>query len=161
MLNPNPGLILWTIITFILLVIVLRLFAWKPLLEALKKREDTVRDSLKKAEEARADAERLIEENRRQLARAEQEGKRILNESRTLAQQLQKDLTEKAQEQSRKMIEQARAEICRDKDAALKQLRGEVASLALGAAEKILNETLDEAKHRRIIDTYLKDLPAN
>jgi F-type H+-transporting ATPase subunit b len=161
MLNPNPGLIVWTIITFALLVIVLRAFAWKPLLEALQKREDSVRDSLHRAEQARAEAERLIEENRRQLALAGQEGKRILNESRTLAQQLQKELTDKAQEQSRKMIDQARAEIERNKDAALVQLRGEVAALALGAAEKILSETLDDAKHRRIIDTYLNDLPAN
>ncbi len=161
MLNPNPGLIIWTIITFALLVVVLRAFAWKPLLEALRRREDTVRDSLQKAEAARAEAQRLIEENKRQLAQAELEGKHILNESRALAQQLQKEMTDKAQEQSRKIIEQARAEISRDKDAALSQLKGEVASLALGAAEKILRESLDEAKHRRLIDTYLNDLPAN
>jgi len=161
MLNPNPGLILWTILTFIFLVVLLRMIAWKPLLQALQSREESVRSALARAEQARSDAERLLDENRKQIAQAEQEGRRILNESRELSEKMRNELVEKAQEQSRKMILQAREEIERDKDAAVAQLRGEVAGLAVRAAEKILGETLDETKHRKIIDTYLKDLPAN
>ena len=161
MLNPNPGLILWTIITFVFLMIILRKFAWKPLMESLQKREDTVRNSLERAEQAKQDAERLLEENRKQLARAEHESHRILNEGRALAEQLKAEIVEKANQQSRRMIDQAKQEIDRDKDAALSQLRGEVANLAIQAAEKILGETLDETRHRKIIDSYLKELPKN
>ncbi|MBI4546984.1 MAG: F0F1 ATP synthase subunit B [Ignavibacteriae bacterium] len=161
MLEVNPGLVIWTIVTFILLVIVLRKIAWKPLLEALNRREEHVRSSLERAEHAKQEAERILEENRKQLARAEAESQRILNEGRTLAEKLKAEIMDKANQQSRKVIEQAKLEIERDKDAALSELRGEVVHLAIMAAEKILDETLDENKHRKLIDGYLKSLPKN
>lgn len=161
MLEINPGLIVWTIVTFLLLVTVLRAFAWKPLLEALNKREEHVRSSLERAEHAKAEAERILEENRKQLAKAESESQRILTEGRALGDKLKNEMIEQANQQSRRMIDQAKQEIERDKDAALAQLRGEVANLAIKAAEKILDETLDQAKHRKIVDAFLKDLPKN
>jgi F-type H+-transporting ATPase subunit b len=161
MLDINPGLIVWTIVTFILLVSVLRLYAWKPLLAALQQREEHVRSSLERAEQARAEAERILEENRKQLASAGAEAGRILAEGRALGEKLKNELLEQANKQSRKMIDQAKQEIDREKDSALEKLRGEVAGLAIGAAEKILDETLDEAKYRKIVDGYLRDLPKN
>jgi len=161
MLNLNPGLIIWTIVTFVLLLIFLKKFAWKPLLEALQKREESVKNSIERAEHAKQEAERLLEENRKQLERAGQEGQRILNENRALAEKLKEEIVDKANQQSRHMVEQAKQEIERDKEAALIQLRGEVATLAVQAAGIILDETLDENKHRKIVDTYLKGLPKN
>lgn len=161
MLDPNPGLIVWTIITFVLLVVVLRKFAWKPILDGLHRREEGVRSTLERAEQARTEAERLLQENRKQLEQAEQQGRRILNESRALADKLKEEIIEKANQQSRRMVDQAKDEIERDKDAALSQLRNEVASLAINAAEKILDESLDEPRQRKIVDTYLKGLPKN
>jgi len=161
MLNPNPGLVIWTIITFILLLIVLKKFAWKPLIEALQKREETVRSSIERAEQAQREAEKLLEENRKRLAQAEQEGHRILNESRALADKLKEEMIEKANQQARRMIDMAKQEIDRDKEAAILQLRDEVADLAIKAAGKIIDETLDESKHRKLIDSYLKNLPKN
>jgi F-type H+-transporting ATPase subunit b len=161
MLNPNPGLIIWTIVTFVLLLIVLSKFAWKPLLEALKKREETLRTSMERAEQAKQDAERLLNEHKKQLDHAEVEGQRILNENRQLAEKLKDEIIEKANQQSRKVVKQAKEEIDRNKEAALMQLRGEVASLAVQAAGKILDETLDENKHRKLVDNYLNGLPKN
>ena len=161
MLEPNPGLMLWTIATFILLVILLRKLAWKPLLEALHNREEHVRNSIERAEQAKIEAERLLEENRAQLAKAEAEASRILGEGRALGDKLKNEMIEQANRQSRRMIDQAKAEIERDKDAALSQLKNEVANLAIMAAEKILDETLDENRYRKIIDASLKDLPKN
>jgi len=161
MLDINPGLIVWTIVTFVLLVIVLRAYAWKPLLAALQQREEHVRSSLERAEQAQAEAERILAENRKQLANAEAEASRLLAEGRSLGEKLKNELLEQANRQSRKMIDQAKLEIDREKDAALETLRGEVASLAIGAAEKILDETLDENRHRKIVDGYLRDLPKN
>jgi F-type H+-transporting ATPase subunit b len=161
MLEVNPGLIVWTIVTFVLLVIVLRVYAWKPLLGALQQREEHVRSSLERAEQARAEAERILEDNRKQLANAGAEASRILAEGRSLGEKLKNELLEQANRQSRKMIDQAKQEIDREKDAALEKLRSEVANLAIGAAEKILDETLDETRHRKIVDGYLRDLPKN
>ena len=161
MLDPNPGLIVWTIITFVLLLIVLRKFAWKPLLKALHDREISIRGTLEHADHAKAEAERILEENRRQLALASDESQKILGEGRALGEKLKQEIVDQANQQSRRMVDQARLEIERDKDAALAQLRGEVATLALRVAGKILNETLDEKKHRALIDESLSNLPKN
>ena len=161
MLSINPGLIIWTIITFVVLLVVLKKFAWKPLLDALHRREETIRTSLERAEQARSDAERLIEENRKQLARAEEQSQHAIDEGRQFAEKLKSEILEKANDQSRRMLEQAKQEINRDKEAALVELRNEVASLAILAAGKILDETLDEHRHRKLVDSYLKQLPKN
>ena len=120
-----------------------------------------MRNALERSEQAKQEAERLLEENRKQLERAEQEGHRILNETRALSEKLKDEIVAKANQQSRQMIDMAKQEIDRDKEAALLQLRGEVADLAIYAAGKILDETLDENKHRKIVDSYLKELPKN
>jgi F-type H+-transporting ATPase subunit b len=161
MLDPNPGLIIWTIVTFVLLLIVLRRFAWKPLMEALRSREEFIRTSLERAEYAKQEAERMLDEHRKQLARAEEESRRILNDGRALGEKLKSEIVDQANQQSRRMLDQARQEIERDKESALAQLRTEVANLAIKAAEKILGETLDEAKHRKLVDAQLKDLSKN
>ncbi len=161
MLDINPGLIIWTITTFLLLVGVLRLYAWKPLLVALQNREEHVRASLERADQAKAEAERILAENKKLLANAETEAQRILGEGRALGEKLKSEMLEQSNRESRKLIDQAKQEIEREKDAALASLRGEVANLAIGAAEKILGETLDETKQRKIVDAYLKDLPRN
>jgi F-type H+-transporting ATPase subunit b len=161
MLDPNPGLIIWTIVTFVLLLAVLRKFAWRPLLDALQKREESVRGALDRAEHAREEAERLLEEHRKQVARSEAEAHRILAEGRELGEKLKNEIVEQANAQSRKLTEQAKQEIERDKDAALASLRGEVANLAIKAAEKILDETLDEKRHRAIVDSFMNNLPKN
>ncbi len=158
MLEVNNGLIVWTIITFVLLLIVLRKFAWKPLLDGLDRREGHVRASLERAEQAQREAERLLEENKKRLAEADQESHRVLSESRVLAEKLKTEIVEQANRQSRSMIDHAREEIEREKEAALAELRGEVAALAIKAAEKILDETLDEKRQRKLVDSYLDSL---
>lgn len=161
MLELNPGLIIWTAITFFLLLFVLRKVAWKPILSALQTREDTIRSSLERAELAKQEAERILEENRKNLARAEQESFRIVNEGKSVAEKMKSEIVEKANTQARRTVEQARDEIQREKEAALGALRGEVADLAVQAAGKILDETLDAAKHRKVVDNFLRELPKN
>jgi F-type H+-transporting ATPase subunit b len=158
MLDINPGLIIWTIITFIIVVLILRAVAWKPLLAALTAREEQIRSSLQHAEQAQQQAQRLLEENRQQLAAAEGQSQRIILEGRNLAERLKAEIMEKANASSRHMIEQAKEEIKREKEAALIQLRGEVADLAITAAGKILDANLDTAKQRQLVDAAIKDL---
>ena len=161
MLDINPGLIIWTMITFALLVIVLGKFAWKPLLQALHAREKEISDALLKAEQATKDAERIIQENKAAMEKAGSETARLLAESRALAEQMKNDIVSKANDSAKKMLEQAKDEISREKDAALLQLRSEVADLAVTAAEKILDESLDSPKQKKMIDKVLKQLQNN
>jgi F-type H+-transporting ATPase subunit b len=161
MLNPNPGLILWTIVTFILLLFLLRKIAWKPLLGVLAAREESVKNSIEKAEKAKEEAEKIFQENQKALEQASAEGQKILNESRIFAEKLKDDILEKANQQSRKMLDAAKEEIIRGKEAAMQELRSEIATIAVGAAGKIIDETLDENKHRKLVDSYMKELPKN
>ncbi len=158
MLDINPGLIVWTIVTFIIVLFVLRATAWKPLLAALAAREEKIRSSLEQAEQARQEAGRLLEENKRQLAQAEEQSQRIVNEGRALGDKLKTEIVEKANASSRRMIEQAKEEILREKDSALIQLRTEVSDLAILAAGKILDANLDTPKQRELVDAVIKDI---
>jgi len=161
MLDINPGLIIWTIITFVGLMVVLRLIAWKPLIGALTAREEKMRTSMEEAEAAQQEARRLLEENKKQLAQAEEASHRIIKEGREMGEKLKSEILEKANASSRHMIDQAKDEIRREKDAALSQLRSEVADLAVGAAGKIIDANLDTAKNRQIVDSVIKDIKAN
>ena len=161
MLDINPGLIIWTIITFALLVVVLGKFAWKPLLQALQSREQEIADSLKKAEEAKKDAERMMQENKLALEKASVETARMIAEGRAIAEQLKSDIVAKANESAKKLIDQAKDEISREKESAMSQLRAEVADLSISVAEKILDESLDGAKQKKMVDKVLQQLQKN
>ncbi len=158
MFEINPGLIVWTIITFVVVLLILRKSAWKILLNALNAREEKIRASLEQAERAQQEAARLLEENRKQLALADEQSQRILREGRDAGERLKTEIVEKASGSARQMIEQAREEISREKEKALLQLRAEVADLAIGAAGKILDANLDSARHRKLIDDAIKDV---
>lgn len=161
MFDINPGLMVWTVITFALLAIVLGKYAWKPLLQALNEREGKIRDSLDEAEKARSEAAELLKQNEKNLARAEEEYQRIIREGKTLAEKLKDEIVVKAQQQAQRQLQQAKDEIQRDIEAAKQQLRNEVADLAIQAAGKILDETLDAQKHKKVVDNVLNQLPKN
>ncbi len=158
MLTLNPGLIIWTIITFILVLAILRRYAWKPLLNALHAREETIRTSLAQAQDAQLRAQQLLDENSRRLAQAEEHSQRIIREGRDLGEKLKTEILEKADQSARQMVAQAKEEIRREKDAALAELRGEVADLAILAAGKILDANLDTQKQRQLVDTVIQDI---
>jgi len=158
MLDINPGLILWTVITFLIVLAILRFAAWKPLVGALTAREDKIRTSLQEAQEAQQQARALLEENRKQLALAEEQSQRILKEGRAMAERLKTEILEKADASARHAITQAQEEIQREKEAALIQLRSEVADLAILAAGKILDANLDTAKQRALVDAVIRDI---
>lgn len=161
MLDINPGLIVWTIITFVILLFILSKTAWKPLVDALQAREQSIRDALLKAEEAKKESERMLAENNRALAGANEETARILKEGRELAEQMKTEIVAKAHESAKAMITHAKEDIQREKETALVQLKNEVADLAINAAEKILEETLDDSKQKKLVDKVLQKLPKN
>lgn len=161
MLDINPGLIIWTIITFLLLLVVLSKFAWKPLLHALQSREQEIADALKQAEQAKKDTERMIQENRLAMEKASSETARLIAESRAVAEQLKSDIIAKANENAKRLLEHAKDEIVREKETAMTQLRNEVADLSISVAEKILDESLDSAKQKKMVDKVIQQMQNN
>jgi F-type H+-transporting ATPase subunit b len=159
--DTNPGLIVWTIISFLVLLIVLAKYAWKPILKILGDREGQIRAALEQAERARIEAAEMMKQNEKNLARAEEEYQKMIREGRALAEKMKDEIVTKAKQQADQEIKQAAEEIQRNVEAAKLQLRTEIADLAIQATEKILEETLDEKRQKKITDSVINKLPKN
>lgn len=161
MFEINPGLIIWTSVTFVALVIVLAKFAWKPMLSMINQREEQIRDALSQAEKARAEAAEMLKQNEQNMARAEAEYQKVIREGKALAEKIKEEIVTKARQQAEQELVRANEEIQRNIEAAKQQLRNEVADLAIKAAEKILEENLDAQKQQKLIDKVIQQLPKN
>lgn len=161
LVDVNPGLIFWTFVTFIILMIILSKVAWKPILSALNQRESAIRESLEKAEKAQEEARKVLEQNQANLAKAEEESKKIIDQSRAYADKLKDQLMQESREQAKKIIDDASAEIERRKDAAFDELKTQIAAIAVNAAEKILKEKLDPESNKKIVNQYISEITKN
>jgi F-type H+-transporting ATPase subunit b len=161
LLDINPGLIIWTAITFIALMFILKKFAWKPILTALDQREGAIRESLEKAEKAKEEAQKILEQNQSNLNKAEEESRKIIEQSRSFAEKLKEQMLMDTKQQSKKLLEDASAEIERKKDEAFNGLKNQIAEIAIIAAEKILNENLNKEIQRKIVDKYIGEIAKN
>jgi F-type H+-transporting ATPase subunit b len=161
LLSIEPGLIIWTIIIFIILLLILKKFAWKPLLTALTGREQSIKTSVEKAEDLRQEAEKLLEENKKRLEQADDESRKIITEGKEFAEKLRNELVSKTNDDTNRMIQKAKEEIERQKIEALNELRGEIANLAVKAAGKIIDENLNTKKQKKLIDGFIRKIPKN
>lgn len=159
LLAPNVGLIFWITIVFLLLLLVLRKYAWGPITTALADRERTIDTSIKRAEAALAEARQVQAGNQAALKEAEQEAQRILRDARETADRLRGEEIDKTRDQIRKLQAQAQEEIEQQKQRALDELRSEVADLAIQAANKILHENIDTTRQRKLVDQFISQLP--
>jgi len=159
MLSIEPGLLIWTIITFILLLVVLRVVAWKPMLSALEERESTIRNSLEEAQQAREEAARLMAENQRILAQANRESAHILEQTREQAERLRASLSEQAQAEARRLVQDARREIERERQLAVQELKTAAAELVLTATGQLLGRSVTDDDHHRLVTEFLHDIP--
>lgn len=160
-LDVNPGVILWTVVTFIFLLLILKKIAWKPILNSLKERESFIKESLEKADTAKKEAEKLILDNKQAMLKAEEEAKKIIDQSREYAEKLKSQILDESKSQSKKMIEDAAGEIERKNAEAFSKLKEQVADIAIQSAEKILRENLDKDKQIKLVKKYLDDLSKN
>jgi F-type H+-transporting ATPase subunit b len=161
LLSIEPGLMIWTVVIFALLVYILRKFAWAPLLKSLKDREMNIKDSIEKAELLKQESEKLLTQNKELIAKADAEARKVIAEGKEMAEKLRSDIIGKTQDDANRLIQQAKSEIEREKVAALNELRGEVANLAVQAASKILDENLDAEKQKKLINNFINQIPKN
>jgi F-type H+-transporting ATPase subunit b len=154
----NTGLSAWTLIVFAALLFVLGRYAWGPILGAVKTREEGIQSALDEAARLNEDAAKLLAEHREQLADARRQASDLIAEGKAAGEGVRKEIEEKARGEAQAIIERARAEIERERDAALDALRRESVDLALAAASRLIRENLDQPKDRQLVESYLSEL---
>jgi len=159
MLDIDPGMIIWTWITFGIVLIFLSKLALKPILAAIENREKSIRGDIEQAQQQRDEAEALLNQHKELMENAETEAQELFKESRKQADKAREEMLEQARLESGKLLEKAKDEIEHQKDSALASLKAEVADLAVGAAEKIILHNLDEDKQKAVVDEYIKTMP--
>ena len=159
LLKIEPGLMIWTVITFLVLLVVLRMFVWKPLLSMLDEREKRIRDALSGAERAKHDAERTLVEYKETLSKAEVEGHARIQKATEQAHTEREEIVSASRHEASQLLEDAKAEIQHEKERALQELRQTLGDLAIAAASKLLDENLDDSRNRKIVDDFIRRLP--
>ena len=162
LLNPGTGLIFWQAVIFLFLFLLLAKFAWKPITESLRVREESIQNALDSAEKAKAEMEKLQADNKKLLDEARQERDEILKEAREIAAKMKDDAKEDASKQADKLIADAKLAINTEKQAALAEVKSELAGLVLTVTEKLLRKKLsDEKEQKQLIEEYIKDVNLN
>ena len=158
LLDPKVGLMFWTLIIFGLLFFVLARFAFKPLFAAVEAREKALEDAIEGAKRDRAETEALLSQQRAQLEAARNEAQAIIAASRETAEKMRSDLLAQTKQQQEEMIEQARRTIEGEKAAAIADLRREAIDLAIAGASRVIEQNLDSANNRKIVESFLATL---
>ncbi|MFL5921479.1 MAG: F0F1 ATP synthase subunit B [Gaiellaceae bacterium] len=158
LIQVTPGLMIWTIVCFLITLFVLKRYAFGPIQKAIDERRDRVRASLDEADRAREEARRLLEEHRQLISRAQSDAEEILGEARRIADANERRMREELEEDRQRRLEETRKQIDAETRRALEQIRLEVVDLSLLAATKVTKKALDEADHKRLIEEAVGEL---
>ena len=158
LVQPDPGLYIWTILTFLILVGLLAKFAWGPLLRALDGRQETIRKALDDARQAKQELERLHGESAKLLAQARTEAAEIVSRSRSDADRFREEMKEKARAEAAGLVRNAERQIELETTRAVQQIRQEAIDLSVGIASKILQRNISREDNQRLIDETFKEL---
>jgi len=162
LLTPGSGLIIWQAIVFFPLVVLLYFLAWKPILASLKERETSITEALNTAEQARLEIATLKSDNEKLLKLAREERDKMLKEARDAANRMKDEAAADAKKAADKIIEDARQAINIEKQAAMKDVRTQVAMFSLEVAEKLMKKNLAGDKAQKdLVDGYIKELKLN
>jgi F-type H+-transporting ATPase subunit b len=158
LVQPDPGLFIWTIVVFLALLAALAKFAWKPLLEALETRQESIRKSLDDALRAKEELERLHVESAQIVRQARGEADAIISRSRADAERLREEMKQKAREDADGIVRNAERQIQLETTRALQQIRTEAVDLSVMIASKIIQRNLSKEDNQRLIDEALKQV---
>lgn len=162
LIEPGLGLIVWTTIVFILLLVILAKFAWKPILTAIKTREQGITDALASADRALNEVRELKSNNERLLAEGRAERDNLLKEAREMKDSIINEAKAKATKDAERIMQTAREQIINEKNAAITDLKNQVATLSIDIAEKILkSELTQDEKQKTLVGNLMKDLNLN
>jgi F-type H+-transporting ATPase subunit b len=158
LVQPDPGLFIWTIITFLVLLFLLAKFAWKPLLTALESRQDAIRKSLDDAQKAKEELERLHRESTEIIRKAHVDAQAIVGKGRTDAERLGEELRQKAREEADGIVKNAERQIQLETRRAVQEIRREAVDLSVTIASKLLERHVSKEDNERLISDTLKQI---
>ena len=162
LLTPGTGLLFWQVVVFVALFFLLSKMAWKPILSSLKERETSIQQALDSAEKAKLEMASLKSDNEKLLKEAREERDKILREAREAANRLHEQAQTDAKKAADRIVEDAKAVINIEKQAALRDVRAQVAKFSLEIAEKLIKKNLVEDKaQKELADSFIKDLKLN
>lgn len=156
-LMPDPGLFLWTIVTFFLVLIILKVAAWKPLMDTLDAREKRINDALSSADKAREEAEKISNEYDEMIKKAQAEAQDIVSKGKESGEKLKQDIERKAMEKADELIEKSNKQIESAKAKAIDELKSISVDLAIKAASKVINKNLDDSTNRDIAKSTINE----
>lgn len=158
LVQPDPGLYIWTIVTFLVLLALLARFAWRPLLDALEQRQNTIRRSLDDARQAKEELQRLQAESARILAEARNEAAGIISSTRADAARFADEMKQKARSDAETIVRNAQREIDNQTARAVQSIRREAIDLSVAVAAKILRRDLSPADNERLVDDTIREM---
>ncbi|HTP26971.1 MAG TPA: F0F1 ATP synthase subunit B [Anaeromyxobacteraceae bacterium] len=160
-MDLNPGLTLWTAITFLALILFLAKFAFGPIVRMLDERERTIHEAIDQAKRERAEAERMLADQTAALSAAQREAAELAQRSRKDVEALRAELTNRARKEADELIATSRRQIQEEKLKALAELKGQVVDLAIDAARRLIESSLDERSQRALVEEYIATLPTD
>ncbi|MEP7310414.1 MAG: F0F1 ATP synthase subunit B [Acidobacteriota bacterium] len=160
LVQPDPGLFIWTILTFLVLLGLLAKFAWRPLLQALEARQELIRKSLEEAQQARRELERVSQESAQILKESRVQAETIIAQSRADAERLREEMRQKAKAESDTIVRNAERQIQLETGRALQQIRHEAADLSVLIASKLIQRNLSKEDNDRLIEDALTQMDA-
>jgi F-type H+-transporting ATPase subunit b len=158
LIQVTPGLMIWTVLCFLITLFVLKRYAFGPIQKGIDTRRERIRQSLEEADKAREEARRLLEEHRRLIASAQTDAEAILADARRVAEANERRMREELESDRQRRLEETRKQIEGETRRALEQIRTEVVELSLLAATKVTRKALDDADHRRLIEEAVGEL---
>jgi F-type H+-transporting ATPase subunit b len=158
LVSPNVGLMIWTLLAFLVAMFILRKYAWPAITEALDKRQRAIEESIDVAERTRAEAQELLQEYRERLRAARQQADEIVARARKAGEVHERETLDKAKVQREELLAQTRRDIEAETRRAIQEIRAEVADLTVLATEKVTRKTLDEQDQKRLVEEALREL---
>ncbi len=155
LLTPHGGLMFWTLLIFVILLVVLTKFAFKPITAAVEAREKSLQDAIDAAQRNREESEKMLAEQRAGIETARNEAQRFIAEGRAAGDKMRTDMMEETRAQQQELLERARKEIESEKEKAIADLRREAIELAIAGASKVIEKNLDDASNRKIVESFL------
>jgi F-type H+-transporting ATPase subunit b len=161
LLSPNTGVMFWTLVIFVVLLVVLSRFAFKPLTAAVQAREKALEEAITSAKRDRDAAALLLAEQQRALDATRTDAQRVIAEGRTTAEKLRNEMLEQTKHQQHELLERARTEIDNERKRAIADLRKEAVELALAGASRVIERNLDDATNRKLVESFLASVPTD
>lgn len=161
LLSPNTGVMFWTLVIFVVLLVVLSRFAFKPLTAAVEAREKALEEAITSAKRDRDAAAQLLAEQQRALDATRADAQRVIAEGRTTAEKLRNEMLEQTKQQQHELLERARTEIDNERKRAIADLRREAVELALAGASKVVERNLDDQTNRKLVESFLATVPVS